>query len=328
MKRCSVIIFTLFVVCAGAAKAGWTWTEILSENFNSDPSANWSYSGRQNGASQDLIRWNAAGRIDAEWDQANNLDLTGDPYIIEPSRYSRSLGQTLTDTQTFKFGATLNVTSVSDTENFWQVANFGLYNLTHMGNDRAMTDNWSGNSTIIKDGSDFVEWNYFINNGAFGGAWNPMTQPTIGAHITGDSGDYTVGDSGDVYWHNTDMGEDNYLPTGVSLYVEVTYWGSATDGDRRRAYSAVYTDADRTTLLSVNGVEQYYWTVAVDDAKSFSLTDASFWNYVDMDWGSGYSSGSGFFDDFYVATGTPEPATAGLLALGSLGLLKSRRRRT
>jgi len=288
-----------------SAVAEWTWDDILADDFNADPSANWSYQGVQNGSAQNLIRWNAGGYLDAEWDQSNNFVGTGDPYTIQPSRYSRALGQTLTDQDTFKVGAKVRISSVASTTEYYQVANIGLYNLAQMGPDRTMSDYFSGNTNLVKDACDFVEWNYFINNDDWY-QWYPNTGATIGAHITGVDGDYTSGSSSDAaYFHDTDMGKDNYLPASTDLYVELSYFGSATDGDRRRAYGAVYTDQARTTILSVNGVEQYYWTQPLDDAKGFSVTDVAFFNYVGAIWAGANGTGSGAFDDAYVATGSP-----------------------
>jgi hypothetical protein len=302
-----------------------TWTTILSENFNTDPSANWSYSGRQNATSQNLIRWNAAsGNLLAEWDQSNHYKDWGgtsplDPFEIEPSSYRRPLSQTLSDTDTFKFGAALQVNSVVNTKEFYQVANFGLYNLSNMGADRTMSDNFSGNSNLVKDGSDFVEFNYFIQNESFG--WNPMTQCTIGAHIDALGGNYFVGSNTDAMFHGTDMGASNWLPTATDLYLEVVYYA-----DTRRAYSAIYTDSARTALLSVNGVQQYYWTIPLPTGEHFTLTDAAFWNYVGANWGGANGSGSGMFDEFYVSLYVPEPATMTVLFAGFSVMLLSRRR--
>jgi hypothetical protein len=311
-------VVVVLAACMGARGGMWDNT-VLSEDFSSDPSANWTYSGQQNGSSQDLFRWNASGYVDAEWDQSNSFTGSGDPYTIAPSSYSRSLGETLTDDHRFRFGATLNLSSVANTTEFYQVASFGLYGLSDMGADRTMSDNFSGNSTLVKDGSDFVEFNYFINNDSFG--WNANTGAAMGAHITGDTGDYTTGASSDGMYHNTDMGKDNWLPTGADLYIQVTYYGTTT----RRAHMGVYTDAAHTTLLSVNGVEQYYWTQALPGDDHFTLTDVALFNYAASNWGGTNGSGAGMFDDVYVQT--PEPMTMATLLIGGAGLLAARRRR-
>lgn len=310
-------VVVVLAACMGAR--GGTWNTVLSDDFSSDPSSNWTYSGQQNGSSQDLFRWNASGYVDAEWDQSNSYTGSGDPYTIVSSSYSRSLGQTLTDDHLFRFGGTVNLSSVANTTEFYQVASFGLYGLSDMGADRAMSDNFSGNTTLVKDGSDFVEFNYFINNDSFG--WNANTGAAMGAHITGVAGDYTTGASSDAMYHKTDMGKDNWLPTGTDLYVEVTYYGTTT----RRAHMGVYTDSARTTLLSVNGVEQYYWTQALPGDDHFALTDIALFNYVDTNWGGANGAAAGMLDDVYVQT--PEPLTMATLLIGGAGLLAARRRR-
>ena len=55
--------------------------------------------------------------------------------------------------------------SVPDTTEFYQIGVMGLYGLEHMGPDRTQSDNppyGSSNTNILKDGSDFVEFDYFI----------------------------------------------------------------------------------------------------------------------------------------------------------------------
>jgi hypothetical protein len=51
-----------------------------------------------------------------------------------------------------------------------------------------MSDNWSGNSNLVRDGSDFVEASYFIMNGA---GWNPALIAAMGAHIEGTDAEIT-----------------------------------------------------------------------------------------------------------------------------------------
>jgi len=315
----------LVLIALTAAADAAAWQTIVDEHFAADPSPAWSYTGRQNAASQDLIRWDSvAGNLAAEWDQSNHYaDWSGagflDPYQIVPSHYSRALGVTLSDADSFRFGARLRINSVANTTEFYQAACFGLYGLADMGPDRCMSDNFSGNTTIVKDGSDFVEFDYFIQNDSFG--WNPMTQATIGAHIAGLDGDYTVGSGGDPLWHNTDMGAGHWLPAGTDLYVEVAY-----DAATRRANSTIYADPGLTEVLSVNGVGQYYSTAPLPVDKHFTLTDVAFWNYVGANWGGANGQGSGAFDDLYVTKLVPEPASAMVLIAGLLAACRARRR--
>jgi len=275
------------------------WTPIVTEDFSDPASTGWTYAGPA--GESDLFAPNGVGAIDAEWSQSKVYAEQGpggsplDPYDFQPSHYSRPLGQTLTDNDDFQVGATVIVDSIVDITTFYQVANFGLYNLAEMGADRTMSDNWSGNENLVKDGSDFVEFNYFI-----GTDWSGRNiTATIGAHVDGVEGSYVSGSFTDPMWHNPYLGNEA-LPTGTPLYVEVTYFS-----DTRRAVAAVYSDADRTELLTINvggtDVEQYYWTTPLPDDKGFTLTDVAFFNYVGADWiGSVDGAGSGSFDDLYV----------------------------
>ena len=273
------------------------WVRILEDNFSFPLS--WTYEGATNALGQPLFRPNA-GAMEAEWDQTNHASYLGDPYVIIPFRLLRPLPRALTDSDTFRVGATLWIVpgSVPDTTEFYQIANLGLYNPDEMGPDRAMDDNWSGNTNLLRDGSDFVEFNYWINNKSWG--FNPSVQAVIGAHIEGLDGDYWPGSSADAMWHSTDMGADHWLPEGTSLYVEVTYFGAASGPMARRAMAAVYTDPMRTNLLTVNGVEMYYWSLPLPTDRTFRVTHVGFYNYVAANWGGPNGGGRGIWDDLYV----------------------------
>lgn len=308
-------------------RAAADWVTALSDDFSA-PSG-WTYAGVSNATHQPLIRYDAGNhRVAAEWDQANAYSFAGDPQSIQPSRFSKSLGMTLTDTNTFRVRSVLRVSAVADTTEFHQIANFGLYGLANMGPDRTMSDNWSGNTTLVKDGSDFVEFNYFVNNRSFG--FNPNVSATMGAHIAGTDGEYVTGTSADAYWHSTDLGADTWLPTNTDLYCEVAYFGGEADGTARRARSAIYTDATFTTLLAINGVSIYYWTQPLAVDKTFAVTDVAFYNYAGANWGGANATGSGSHDNLVVQTSQiPEPGSAALALSGLAALLVAggRRRR-
>ena len=319
------LIISCVVLCVATSAQAVVWTNILTEDFSNPATSGWTYSSAA-GVS-DLFAPNSD-QIDAEWsqsktysdyDMATDQDL--DPYVIEPSSYSRSLGRVLTDDDTFQVGVTLILDSIANTTTFYQVANFGLYGLSDMGPDRMMVDNFSGNTSLVKDASDFVEFNYFI-----GTDWSGRNiGATIGAHIDGLSGEYVFGSSSDPGWHDCYL-HDEALPTDTPLYLEVTYYG-----DTRRAKAAVYVDPERTQVLTVDvdgaGVEQYYWSQALAADKQFTLTDVAFFNYVGADWeGNVDGGGFGSFDDLYVAV--PEPASLALLAFGGGVLLHRRRSRS
>ncbi|MCO5061024.1 MAG: hypothetical protein M9963_03325 [Kiritimatiellae bacterium] len=118
---------------------------------------------------------------------------------------------------------------------------------------------------------------------------------------------YTTGSgSGDSWYHGTDMGADNYLPEETDLYVEVAYYGAATGEVSRRAWTAIYTDAQRTNLLEVNGVPMFYWTQPLPATNTFEVTHVAFFNYVAPNWGGANGEGAGSFDDVAVQWGVSE----------------------
>ena len=322
----NVLISSVVLLAVSSLASAITWTLILDENFSTPAANGWIYAGPSGVAP--LFAPNA-GAVDAEWSQSKvfesvdyDTDLDLDPYIIQPASYSLPIGRTLTDNDYFQVGATVTIDSIVNTTTFYQVANFGLYNMAKTGPDRGMTDYWSGNSTMVKDACDFVEFNYFISNDTQWGGRNIAA--TMGAHSDTVDGTYVSGASTDTMWHDAYLGS-NALPVGTKLYTEVTYWG-----DIRRARAAIYTDADRTQLLEINvggvDVAQYYWTQALPAGESFTLTDVALFNYVGEPWGTDLpGAGSGSYDDVYV--NVPEPTTMGLLICGSAALIRRRRRK-
>ena len=294
-----IVCSTVLALLLSLGSAHAYWHNLLTDDFSQ--AGAWSYQGATNISGQPLFRYDPVNQVvQAEWDQANRFNDHGDPYFIINSVFHHPLAQPLTDRRTFRFGGTLNIVtrSIPDTTEFFQIANFGLCNLAVTGPDRTMTDNWSGNTTILKDASDFIEFNYFINNNSWG--FNPNIQPTIGAHIDGLDGEYTVGSGTDTgFWNNTDMGPDHYLPTDTNLYIEVIYYGAATGSLARRAYAAIYTEPERTNILFVNGVSMHYWTQPLPEDQFFTLTDFAFLNYPTANWGGANGIGMGSFDDVY-----------------------------
>ena len=297
MKRNgSKILAALAVLLAGLAPAQAYWLTVLSDDLSTNGSA-WTYSGVSNSTGQALIRYDSVNQnIHAEWNETNLLITTGDPYIMIPSRLSRPLARVLTDNDTFRLRATLNLVpgSVANTVEGYQIANIGLYDVSQMGPDRTLSDDWSTNTNLLRDGSDFVEFNYFIYNTYPGSTITAV----IGAHVDGDDDfvyDAGVGSEGA-------MGVDHWLPEGTNLYVEVEYFGAATDTLGRVAHCAIYTDPDRTNLLVVNGVTMSYWTQPLPAERTFRVTDVAFYNYVQKKWDEGNvtGAGAGTIDDISV----------------------------
>lgn len=270
------------------------WLPILTDDFSNSRSA-WTYSGVSNALNQPLFVCDAGQQnIHAEWDQANVYIDTGNPYVIVPSLIRRKLDRSLTDKDTFRFGVTLNIDTgtVVDTTELFQIANITLCDIEQMGPDRPMSDNGSGNTHLLRDGSDFVEFNYFVNN-SWGG---PNIAAVLGAHVEGVDGDYTTGTN----LAQTAMGEGHWLPEGTNLYIQVEYFGAATDALARAAHCAIYTEPARTNVLVINHVAMSYWTQSLPADRFFRLTDLAFYNYPSANWGGANGAGAGTFDDVYV----------------------------
>ena len=285
-------VFGMLVGWAQESRA--YWHRLLTDSFDGTTSNQWTYGGVSNAAGQQLFRLDSSAQnVHAEWNQANVFGY-GDPYVIVPSCLSQPLGRLLTDERTFRFGATLNITtgSVIDTSELFQIGSIAVCDVSQMGPDRPMSDNWSGNSQTLRDGSDFVEFSYFINN-AWGG---PNITANIGAHINGVDGEYTTGTN----YLQTAMGEGHWLPEGTNLYVQVEYFGAATDELARTAHCAIYTEPERTNILAVNGVPMSYWTGPLPSNKFFRAAHLAFYNYPSANWGGANGFARGTLDDVYV----------------------------
>ena len=303
-----VLIAGVMVLMARRSEA--VWVPVLADDFSTN---GWSFTGVSNGLGQALLRYDAGQqRVVAEWDQGNHFDGSGDPHVIINSRLTMPLGRTLTDEDSFRFGATLKIATntIPNTLEFYQLAIFGLYNLAPdvIGADRLQSDNYSGNSTLVRDASDLIEFNYFVNNESFG--FNPFVQGTAIARMPAGEVDstayYVTGAGSDPFFHDTDMGAGNYLPTESNLYVEVTYFGRATNSYARRVLMGIYTDPTRTNLLTVNGVQMFYWTRPMPANQAFDVDTFAFQNYAGVNFtvlfggSTPDGAGAGSFDDVYV----------------------------
>jgi hypothetical protein len=299
------------MVMGWACESGAYWHRILEDNFSITNSSAWSYGGASNSSGHTLFRPDpAAQNVHAEWDQVNSIETNGDPYVIVPSRFSRPLGRTLTDQDTFRVGATLVLTpgSVNDTDQGFEIANFGLYNLAETGPDRCSADWDSTNTVRVKDAGDYVEFNYFVGN-----SWSgPNVCAAIGRHCATSFEDNFPAwyDPYDPQWPRNYCGVDNWLPAGTTLYVQVTYYGAATNAMSRRAYAAIYTEPARTNLLVVNSSTMEWWTPSNAAGARFTVTDMAFFNYVNKTTSDPIFGpfgpavrGTGTWDDVYVDVG-------------------------
>lgn len=297
------------VLAAVAQVTSAAWWKLLEDDFSASPT-DWIYSGVSNGLGQALFRYDAVNeRVTAEWDQGNFIaGFPNDPYVIVNSLMARTLPWRLTDRDTFRLHATLRIASnsIPDTTEFYQLANIGLYGLDRMGPDRTLADDFSGNATLLRNGSDFVEFNYFVNNNSFG--FNPNTICSIGGTVTNDTEFvYVSGTGADIGWfHDTDMGAGQYLPVETNLYLELAYYGASTGAVTRRASIALYTEPARTNFVEVNGVPQYYWTQPLPADKSFELTHVAFFNYAAANYGGANGVGVGSWDDVSVERAVSE----------------------
>ncbi len=300
MKRTVIVMaFGMVAMLAPEGRAGWK--NLMADDFSSAPT-NWTYTGVLNASNEPLFRYDASNAtIAAEWNQLNFIDDQTDPFVISNSWFAHPLPQPLTDRHSFRLRATLRIDagSIPDTTEFYQIANIGLYGLTNMGPDRTLSDDWSMNTVLLKNASDLVEFNYFINNDSFG--FNPNISALIAGHVTNNTDFiYFTGSGADAPWfNNTDMGANHYLPTETNLYLELTYFGGGTHA-RRRLHAALYTDPARTELLTVNGVPMYYWTQPLPYGESFELTHVALVNYAAQNWFGPVGVGSGAWDDLAV----------------------------
>ena len=288
-----------------ACECSASWMSLLEEPFDASATNRWTYAGVSNSQGQALFRLDAtSGVVQAEWDQANSI-AAGSPYAIRTSRLLTPLPRPLTDRDTFRLRARLVIApgTLVESVEYHQIANVGLYNPGAMGADRAMADNYDFSaSPKVKDGSDFVEFNYFVGHDPHGTyPFTRSAEMTIGAHTDG-TGDYHFNYQfyGDPWWHNTAMGQDGRLPEGASLYLELVYFGASTNDDARRGYMALYEDAARTRLVTVNGIAMYYWTWAVPEDRTFTVTHAGVYNYVNLAYYGAPIAAAGQLDDLQV----------------------------
>jgi len=151
-----------------------------------------------------------------------------------------------------------------------------------------------------------VEFNYFAGDDS-SSAFFPFSRSaemTIGAH-TAQYGDYHFNYQGygDPWFHSTAMGAGGRLPEGTNLYLELIYYGAATNDTARRGYLALYTDEARTQTLMVGTQQMFYWTWPVPPDRTFTVTHAGFYNHVSLAYYGDPVRAQGTFDDLQVEQG-------------------------
>ena len=305
----------LLAVLASATAQG-SWWNLVNEDFGPSATNRWTYAGVSNTQGQALFRLDAtSGVVQAEWDQTNSI-AAGNPYTIRPSRLLTPLPHPLTDRDTFRLRATLVMATntLNETIEYHQIANVGLYHAEAMGADRAMSDNFDMGALIkVKDGSDFVEFNYFAGDDS-SSAFYPFSRSaemTIGAH-TEQLGDYHFNYEfyEDLWDQSTAMGAGGRLPEETKIYLDLVYYGAATNDTARRGYMALYTDEARTQILQVGTQHMFYWTWPLPVDRTFTVTHAGFYNHVNLVYAGDPVRAVGTFDDLQVEQGFADAEVA------------------
>jgi len=299
--RIGSVIAGVSLALLAATSAGALWNRVFEDDFSTDPAGRWTYDGVGNATSAPLFRYDAANqRIDAEWSETNALDTVSGSYISNSYLFA-DLGRVLTDRDTFRLRATLRIEpgSIPDTQEFWQLATIGFYNLAESGRDRAFS------SATVKDVSDAVEFNYFIGN-AYGG-------PSISGFVSAHRDSLDVDFSQDwAYGPSATFGIDHWLPTGMPLYVESVYHGAGSSTNARRLYTAIYTNEARTDLLVVNNMPAEEWTSPLAASRGFAVSHVALVNYVATPFMAPAGEGAGSYDDVVVEEAVAEGRLVGL----------------
>ncbi len=305
----AMTVFVLLATTPLATLAGWI--SLFSQDFSSTEGLHrWSYSGAQLDE-EDLFRVED-NELKATWDAGAGLGpADDDPREIVTSHFSAELGLSLSATDSFRVRAAIRIDALNNRD-FYQIANFGLFNSADMGHNRT----WVDGSTDVRN---LAEFNYWITPNDPEDIYANGAQ--IGPVVISDDGVWVI--NGD----DTELGEAT-LPTEKTLHAELYY-----DGLTRMARAMLFTDADYTNVLHVNGTPMQEWTGVQQAGEDFHLTHVGFFNYVAADgWGSGEPlhgvGGTGAFQNIQVDY-IPEPGTMAFLATGLAisGLLRRRFRK-
>jgi hypothetical protein len=300
---CGILLTSLAWAPCGIAQ----WQRILEDDFST--ASDWTYQGVQNDAMENLFRVDT-NRVIAEWDAAYGLPV--DLSVITTSYLARPLGQTLSDAHSFRVRVSVELTSIkTQTANAgYQLANFGLFNPSHMGQNRTYIDT-DGDWVADDMSRNLAEFNYFMY-GYFGGS---NVQPNL-----------FDADRTHVYGSNESALGSHSLPLSQWLHLELVY-----DADIRAMVARVYEDAAYEQIMSIGGIllEEHSQFALGPDA-SFTLTHVGFFNYQAVDWDTNEPltdvGGTGRFANLSVDV-IPEPGALAFALIGLAGLAVARARR-
>ena len=278
--------------------------------------------------------------LHTNWDWANYG--FGPRGVGQGTRLSFDLGKTYTEADSFSFGATLTIKGAGfapAAEQMMALA-FGLTNSITTGMDRSGA--WTGQ----RDAFDSVEWNFFPNESDYG--WPTLQQTVVGSQL---------GDGDSMFWNfaanfNRDDAVDggfdtvlsqekadpehplsgNYygLPLDMAMSVTMMYDGAA------KTVSMLITNAATGDVLVDNVTTTPDLDIAAPiggfgSASGFSVDSFSLMNYQDG-WAFGAPTliatveyGNAWFAETQSA---PAPEPGSVLAVGALGLMALRRRRS
>ncbi|MCK5161345.1 MAG: PEP-CTERM sorting domain-containing protein [Candidatus Aureabacteria bacterium] len=281
--------------------ASWT------EDFSS-PSG-WTYEGET--GTQLFTHNGTQGNVNALWKSDKST-----------SRYYKSLGGSITESSSFSFGCDLQINDL--VQNPWGMQiGFGLFNTANTGDNRVgyYDGDWgyhSGNTI------NTFELSYFPYQDGWGGPWFGGTIMPEVDNEPGEPGNQVkIVYSGETVTYKTVGFDEGELPYDAWLYTEATY-----DGSSKEALFSIYTNQEKTTLLSVNGQIAQSSFIYTGDAFSLdALGFFSYYDYLDSTPVSPSLSGVGIFDNAYFNV-VPEPSSWICFTLGLVSLWCFKRKKT
>ena len=105
-------------------------------------------------------------------------------------------------------------------------------------------------------------------------------------------------------------GAGGRLPEETKIFLDLVYYGAATNDTARRGYMALYTDEARTQILQVGTQQMFYWTWPLPADRTFAVTHAGFYNYVNVVYAGDPVRAAGTFDDLQVEQGFADAEVA------------------